>query len=184
MGLDRHPRLASTLRLAVFLGSGLVVATSAFAEEGHGGGHDLVLFPKPAELIPLIILFLLLIPLLDRLLFQPIFRILDARDERIAGARKRAAKLELDAAAVMERYRSAVATVRGEADEARKATLDEARRAHGERVARERNEAERRMEAAKREIDAALESARGSLRGEVEVLAREAASRILGRAVS
>ena len=184
MGLDQHPRLARPLRIAFSAAGPLFAATSAFAEEGHGGGHDLVLFPEPAELVPLMVLFILLIPLLNHLLFKPVFRILDARDERIDGARKRAARLELDAAGVMERYRSAIAGVRTESDEARKATLDEARRAHAERVGRERAEAERRMEIAKREIDAALQTARQGLRGEVEGLAREAASRILGRAVS
>jgi F-type H+-transporting ATPase subunit b len=184
MGLDQHPRLACLARLAAGAVGSLASAAPAFAEEGHGGGHELVLFPEPAELVPLIVLFILLVPLLNHLLFKPVFRILDAREERIDGARKRAAKLEQDAAAVMERYRSAVATARAEAEEGRKATLDAARHAHAERVARERHEAEGRMEAAKREIDAALVGARASLRGEIEGLARDAASRILGRAVS
>jgi len=74
--------------------------------------------------------------------------------------------------------------VRAESDAERKATLEAARQTQAEQVARERVEAERRMEATKREIDSALESARESLRRDVEALAREAATRILGRALS
>ena len=184
MGPDQKPRLAGPLAFVSLALASWLAALPAAAEEGHGGGHELVLFPEPFELVPLIVLFVVLVPVLDRLLFRPLFRVLDARDERIEGARRRSARLEKDAAAVAERYQSAVSDVRAEADAARKETIDEARRAHAERVGRERYEAEQRLEAAKRELDAALVRAREGLRGEVEGLAREAASRILGRVVS
>ncbi len=162
----------------------LLAAAPAIAAGGHGGGHDLVLFPEWAELVPLLLLFLLLIPLVNGLLFKPVFRILDAREERIDGARRRAGRLEQDAAAVLERYRVAVSEVRAESDAERKTTLEAARRAQAELVAGERVAAEHRMEAARREIDGALGSAREGLRRDVESLAREAAARILGRSLS
>ena len=143
-----------------------------------------MLFPEWSELIPLIVLFLILIPLTNAILFKPVFRILDARNERIEGARKRATKLDQDAAGVVERYRSAVRAVRAEADSERKATVEQARRAQSEQIAEERSEAERRMEAARREIESSLTRARESLRSEIESLARDAAARILGRTVS
>jgi len=172
--------LAPSLTAAGFA----LAAEPALATAKHGGGHDLVLFPEWTELVPLLVLFLLLIPLVNELLFKPVFRLLDAREERIDGARRRAAQLEHGAAAVLERYRVAVSEVRAESDAERKATLEAARQTQTEQIARERVEAERRMEATKREIDGALESARESLRRDVEALAREAATRILGRALS
>lgn len=172
-------RITATLAVAPVLG-----AAPAFASEGHGGGHALVLFPEWAELIPLIILFVLLIPLVNALLFKPVFQIIDARTERIDGARRRAARLEQDAEAVLERYRAAVSDVRAAADAERKATLDEARRAQAARVAAERAAAERRIETARGEIDSALRAARQHLQQDVESLANEAAARILGRALS
>jgi F-type H+-transporting ATPase subunit b len=164
--------------------SHVLLAAPAFASEGHGGGHSLVLFPEWTELVPLILLFLLLIPLVNTLLFKPVFRILDAREERIDGARRRAARLDQDAAAVVERYRASVAEVRAESDTERKATIDAARRIQADRIASERAEAERHLEAARAELDTELVGARASLRQDVELLAREAATRILGRPLS
>jgi F-type H+-transporting ATPase subunit b len=173
--------LAPSLAAAASL---VLAAFPALAADTHGGGHGLVLAPEWTELVPLIVLFLLLIPLVNGLLFKPVFRILDAREERIDGARRRAERVERDAASVLERYRAAVSEVRAESDAERKTTLEAARRAQAEQVARERAEAERRMEATKREIDGALASARESLRRDAQALAREAAARILGRALS
>ncbi len=175
---------ARRLRPALLAAASAVCAARPAHAAGDGGGHGLVLFPEPAELIPLIVLFLLLIPLVNALLFQPLFRILDAREERIDGARKRAARLEQEAAAVVERYRAAVAGVRAEADVERKATLEAARRAQGERVGAERSAAEQRIEAARAAVERELVTARASLRGDVEALARDAAERVLGRALS
>jgi F-type H+-transporting ATPase subunit b len=173
----RRPHLAVVTSL-------LLAAVPALAEEGHGSAHTLVLFPEWAELIPLIVLFLLLIPLVNTLLFKPIFRVLDARQERIDGSRRRAARLEQDANGVLQRYRTAVSEVRAEADAARKLTIEEARRAQAEQVARERAEAERQRERTKLEIDSALEAARKSLRLDIDALAQQAAARILGRSLS
>jgi F-type H+-transporting ATPase subunit b len=180
MGFPQHPRIAILSSIAALF----FAASPALASEGHGGGHSLVLFPEWTELVPLIVLFLLLIPLVNTLLFKPVFRILDAREERIDGARRRATRLEHDAAAVVERYRLAVSEVRAEADAERKASLEAARRAQAERIAVERAEAERQLEASRRELDGALVGARESLRRDVEALAREAATRILGRSLS
>jgi len=176
-----HSLLPAGLALAAAC---VLAAAPALAVEGHGGGHGLVLFPEWTELVPLIALFVLLIPLVNALLFKPVFRILDARTERIDGARRRAGRLEQDAAAVLERYRVAVAEVRASSDAERKATLEAARRAQASRVADEREAAERRIESARHEIDSALADARQRLRHDVEALASDAAARILGRALS
>ncbi len=170
-------------RSLTVLAGALLAARPALASGGEEG-HELVLFPEWNELIPLIVLFLILIPLTNAILFKPVFRILDARNERIEGARKRAAKLDQDAAGVVERYRTAVRAVRAEADAERKATVEQARRAQAEQIGAERGEAERRMEAARRDIESSLARAREGLRSEIESLARDAAARILGRTVS
>lgn len=179
---SRSGSRASVRRLVV--AGALLASTPALAEQGHGGGHGLVLFPEWTELLPLVVLFLILIPLSNLLLFQPVFRILDARAERIDGARRRAARLEQDAEAVLARYRGAVQTARAEADSERKTTLDAARRAQAERVARERAEVELQMERTRREIESSLEAARTSLRRDVDSLAQQAAARILGRSLT
>lgn len=156
-----------------------LVATPAVAA---GGGLEL--FPKPSELIPLIVLFLILIPLANQLLFKPVFRVLDAREERIEGARRRAERLARDAEALVGRYREAVEGVRSEADRTRKQVLEEARQRHAQQVGAERAAAEERIERARAEIGSEVATARTGLRGEVERLAQEAADRILGRAHS
>jgi len=181
---SRGPRTPSraTLPTLAFAAALLLHATAARAA-GDGEGA-LQLFPELSELIPLLLLFLLLIPVTDHLLFRPIFRVLDAREDRIAGARRRAQRLDADAAAVIERYQRAVTDVKDEAERARKELAAEARQAHAEQVAEARAEAEGRVEAARAELGSALESARRDLRGEAEQLAREAAQRILGRSLA
>jgi len=146
-----------------------------------GGGIEIV--PSAGRLIPLIVFFLLMIVPVNRLLLQPLLRVLDEREERIAGARARADSLGRDADAVLSSYEARIADVRGESELERRGTLDQARGRHGERVREARGDAELRIEAARRQVGAALEQARDQLHAEAETLARQAAERMLGRSL-
>lgn len=137
-----------------------------------GWGTLILLLFFPALLVPL-----------NALLFKPLLRLLDEREERIAGTRARAEKLEQDATATLERYEGSVRETRDEAERSRRAALEEVRREAQQQTAAARREAEGRIEAARREVDEALESARSGLRAQAEELARQAASQVLGRAL-
>jgi F-type H+-transporting ATPase subunit b len=129
-------------------------------------------------------LFLALIVSVNALLFRPIFRVLDERDERVTGNRRRAESLSTQADETLARYEQAVREVREDAERGRVATLEEARRASSERGASARDEAEGEITRARTEIAGVLEDARVRLRAEADDLARIAAGRILGRPLS
>jgi F-type H+-transporting ATPase subunit b len=135
-------------------------------------------------LIGLIAFFALLIAPVDRLLFQPLLRVLDERAQRIEGTRGRASRLVRQAEELLSRYERSVRETRDEAELQRKRALEAARAQGGARTSSARGEAEREIEAARGEILAALAGARAALRAEARELANEAAARVLGRPLS
>lgn len=152
--------------------------------EAQASGDQLVLVPEPAKLIALILLFTALVFPLNALIFQPIFRVMDAREEKTAGTRKRADQIVADADAMLERYEHSIREVRRDAEEARKQTLVHARTDGGAETSRARGHAESEVGRARAEITAALEEARATLKAQSAVLAREVAERALGRPLS
>lgn len=157
----------------------LVTTLAAQPALAAGGGIEIV--PEAGKLVPLIVLFCLMVVPVNRLIIRPLLAVLDEREERIAGARARAAEVGARADEVLSSYEERVAAARAEAETERRATLDEARAAQAERVAGERGEAESHIEQARREVGEALAQARGGLQAQAEELARQAAERMLGR---
>ncbi len=150
--------------------------------QAAGGGLEII--PNPATMIPLIVLFALMIVPVNRLLIQPMLRVLEERDERIAGARAKAGDVGKRADEVLASYEERVAAARDAAETERRSKLDEAKGAQADRVGQERATAEGRLEQARGEVQSALEQARGSLRAQAEQLARDAAEKMLGRSLS
>lgn len=128
--------------------------------------------------------FVVLIFPLNALIFQPIFRALDARAERIQGARERSQQLQIDAAQVLDRYETAIRDARAESEAARQSQLTSAREEQASLTAQARGEAERELERARGELAQSLESARATLRASADDLATTAAEQILGRSLS
>jgi len=155
----------------------LVLAVAGQAQ----ASDNLVLIPDPPLLLALIVLFALMVPPVNQLVFKPIFRVLDEREERIDGTRARAAQLERETDDVLTRYESQVASVRAEAEQDRRSLLEVARGDAAGETGSARAEAEREIDRARQEVATALESARASLRGQSQELARQAAASVLGR---
>jgi F-type H+-transporting ATPase subunit b len=156
----------------------MLVAGEAAASEG---GLELV--PDLQLLGTLLVIFALLIAPVNVFIFKPIFRALDEREDKISGTRLRAERLERDAQAVLARYQKAVREVREEAETARRARLETTRGETAQTSAEARAAAESEIERARAELSAALGDARASLRAQSQELAREAAARVLGRAL-
>ncbi|MDH3214190.1 MAG: ATP synthase F0 subunit B [Myxococcales bacterium] len=157
----------------------MLLASSARATEG------LVLEPDFRVTLPLlIVVFLLLIFPVNHLIFRPIFRVLEARKDRIEGNRARAAALSQQAEEVVARYERSLREVREDAEDDRRARLEVVRSETARGTAEVRAGAEREMAGAREEVTAALEQARAGLRAQAEELANEAAGRILGRPLS
>jgi F-type H+-transporting ATPase subunit b len=154
----------------------LCAGSAAASEDG------LVLLPDWFGKLPmLVVLFALLMFPVNALLFKPIFRVLDAREERTAGTRRRAEKVMKHADATLADYERAVREVRADSEQARKREASAAREENAIVIDEARADSERHLERARAELAAALEQSRQSLGANARGLADEAASRVLGR---
>lgn len=177
--MRERDRWIGPLTHATVVAAATVLASTARAAEG------LVLEPDVKRTLPLlIVVFLLLIFPVNRLIFRPIFRVLDSRKDQIDGDRARAEMLSKQAEEVLARYERSVREVRQDAERDRRERLQTARSEMAQRTAEVRAGAERDFGRAREEITAALDQARASLRAQAEDLANEAAERILGRSIS
>ena len=181
MKRDQTPRSAGLIpvcRAAAWAAAVLFAPVAASAEE-----HGLVLLPELGRIVPLILMFVVLIPFSNALVLKPLLRVLDERDARIGGTRAKADRLEHEAAEILARYEHAVRETREQGERERRTLLTEVRGEAQRAIASARGDAETRLGSARGEITASLESARGSLRGQAQDLARQAASQVLGRAL-
>lgn len=171
MRAEPSPWLTASAILA-----GLAIPASARAA-------DLNLIPDVAVVATNVALFLLLIYPVNRLLVQPLLRVLDERAARTSGALAqsqqlgddaRAARVELEARQNDARARAQAqrATILGEGEVQERAVLEAAR-----------DEATQTIEGVRRSIEGELAEARRGLQTDARALAREAATRILGRAL-
>lgn len=159
----------------------LAVALLA-ALPAQAAGAALEIFPDQ-RIFYLIALFVVLVFPVNKLLFHPIFRVLDEREARIEGARKQADEVGAEAEATLDRYRKAVQSAREEAEGSRKGVLEQARREQARLTGSVRSEAEAALNRAREEVAGALADARAQLRRQAQELAREAAARVLGRSL-
>jgi F-type H+-transporting ATPase subunit b len=170
---------ASRKALVLGLSIGSAFAVPASASEG-----SLEIIPDLRLVSLLIVLFLILVPLLNRLLFRPLLAVLDERDRQIEGTEARANELSQQAEQELARHEAAVREARAEAERARKATIDGAQSAQADSLAAARGEVARVVESARSELRAAMGEARRVLQGQSRELARDAAARLLGRSLS
>jgi F-type H+-transporting ATPase subunit b len=167
--------LLVSVALAVLLG-----ASEAFGAEG-----GLVLTPDFARTLPfLLVVFVLLIYPVNVLLFRPIFKVLELRDQKIAGSRESAERVGREADEILERYERSLQQAREEAEAERKQSLEAVRSQQVASTGDARASAEQEVSRTREEVDRALTAARESLRSQAEDLANEAAARILGRRLS
>jgi len=176
------PRPLTRLRERV-VGLG-IVAFGSITLAGPALAADELLIPDPQLLLIMLVGFALLVFPLNALLFKPVFAALDARAERIEGARTRSAQLQREADSVLERYESSIREARIESEARRQAALERARQEQSEVTAATRQETEAELQRARAELDQSLESARASLRAQAEELAQSAAEQVLGRTIS
>ncbi len=157
----------------------MVVAVPAVSHAAGGGG-GLEIFPDKRIVVQLLLFTALIIPI-HRFLFAPIMRVLEERKQQIDGARESAEAMQGEADAVYGKYRETLRSERERVETERRDRIDNARDERVKASEAARAQAEDRISAARSEIAITLEEARGQLRAEADVLAREAASRILGR---
>jgi len=167
-------------RIKVALGTMAGCALFAGAAVASEGG--LTLLPDWTGKLPILIaLFALLIAPVNAILFKPILKVLDAREERTVGTRQRAEKVMKAAEETLAGYEAAVREARAESERARKREAADARKQNATLVDAARAESERHLDSARTELAGALEQTRQVLGADARGLADELASRVLGR---
>lgn len=125
------------------------------------------------------LVFLLTLLLLDRLLFQPLMRVMDERQTRtsgmMAGAEQALQRHEELLNQLQEKIRQEKSSGYQLAESVRRQSLAEQR----ELVAQARARAQERLQKARQEIEKEAEGAREKLQGEVSKIADQISSRIL-----
>jgi len=129
-------------------------------------------------------LFFVLFFILRAFVFRPIMALFDARERSIDGAKREARQLEKDAEAKLERFEEQMAKMRREAGAERDQMRVEASKR--ERALLEEVKAETEAMVADAEAKMAEEAARvrGEIAAQTPALARQIASKLLGREVT
>ena len=166
------------LRCGAALAAGLLLAPAAQAAD------RLELMPDPIVTAVLLTAFIVIIFPLNRLIFQPLMKIMDEREERIDGARARAAEVEQQAEDSLNRYRETLRAAHDQATEQRRVRINEAREQLLGVTGRAKEDAELELTRAREALSASLGEAQDSLRAAAGDLASLAAERILGRSLT
>jgi F-type H+-transporting ATPase subunit b len=156
-------------------GSVLVSAFSS-AEGGVEVDFDLTLV---GQIIVFIVLFLILKPLL----FDPMLHLFEERERRIDGAKLLARKIDEKSASALSTYETEMAKARTSANAEREKLRNEGLKAESEILARVRGATARLMEDGRKQMQTEVQGARAALQNETGPLARELATRVLGREV-
>lgn len=134
---------------------------------------------QPSVMIWTIINFCLLMLVLDRLLFRPLFKVMDAREEKIGRVRRAAAEREearIRAAAEAEERQNALAA------EAERSRLERLARARAEAAAAEdraREEGKARVAAWEKQVSEEEETLQKSVETGLDELVEAAVSKIV-----
>ena len=144
---------------------------------------DLNLIPQAEVVAANVALFLLLIYPVNRLLVQPLLRVLDERDARTSGALAQSQKLVDEARSARTELEAGLNDARARAQTRRAAILGDGETQERALLEAAREEASRAIEGVRRSVQSELADARASLQTESRALAREVATRILGRAL-
>ena len=150
------------------------------AAEGH----------KPAPLVDIdgtvfvqLGLFLLLLLFLNRLVFRPYLALLKERDENIDGARTEAQTMNDRATTDLDSYEDQVMKARKEAATVRAELREEGEKTAAEVLAEARGQSEAKITAARDKIHKSADAARLALRTRADGIAKEIATKLLGREV-
>ena len=144
---------------------------------------ELNLIPDAAVVATNVALFLLLIYPVNRLLVQPLLRVLDERAARTSGALAESQQVGDEARARRVDLETRLAEARSHAQARRSAVLADGEIQERAVLEAARGEAAGMVEAVRASIRIELTEARRDLQSDARALAREAATRILGRAL-
>lgn len=159
----------------------LAVSTfvEATASEGSAVNVDL-----DASLVVQVGLFILLLVILKPLLFDPMLKLFDAREEKTTRTRREATKEDERSAKALAKYEGILAKAREAGGLERDQLRAEGQKKESEILSLVRAQATTTIEDGRKNIANEGKTARGALEAEASQLGKAIASRVLGREVS
>ena len=128
-----------------------------------------------------IVIFIAAIFILNTLVFKPFMELIDRRDKLTKGSIKEARELEEKVKQIILEYEARLNEARAQAQEERNKIVREAETAAAGIVANTREETVALLDDAKKKIESEAEVIKEKLKGDVQLLSNEIASKILGR---
>jgi F-type H+-transporting ATPase subunit b len=129
-------------------------------------------------------LFLILFVALKPILFDPMLKLFEERERRIEGARKSARDIDTTSAGALAKYDEAMAKARTEGNTERDRIRGQGLAKEAELLAKVRAATSKQTDEGRRKAQEELAEVRESLRAEMPGMARQLASRVLGREVA
>ena len=133
------------------------------------------------SLVYQIVLFLVLWFVLSKVLFRPYLKLLDERESKTAGALHDTADLEREGARLKAQYEERIAQAQAAGGAAKEAILQEARQRREQVLSQARQEATSMLELVRQEVESQMGKERQLAAAEAATVARQMASKILGR---
>jgi F-type H+-transporting ATPase subunit b len=134
-----------------------------------------------ASLIPAILIFLAVVVGLNYILLRPLYRVLDERAARTAGVVEAAKKDVNYSVELFNQYEAAIRRGRADGYRLMDSARDEASKNRARALAEARSEAERMVEESRKSIQQQAAESKSRLSREVDEIAQEIATSILGR---
>jgi F-type H+-transporting ATPase subunit b len=131
-----------------------------------------------------VILFVVLLLILNKVLFQPYLQLLEERERKTTGAQHDSAELGLEGAQLRAWYDEKIAQAQAAGYAAKEAILQDGRQQRERILSQAREEATRTLESVRREVAAAMEQEKRLAATEAVAVAAEMVSKVLGRRVA
>jgi F-type H+-transporting ATPase subunit b len=127
--------------------------------------------------------FFLLLGVLHVLLYRPLLKVLDSRKETIEGSRRRVAELDAQISEKMAAYQAQLHEAKLRGNQEKSTLRQQAAREETQVLTIAQREASERLQVLKSSVASEADAARQGLRNQVETLAGQIASKVLGRGV-
>ena len=127
------------------------------------------------------VIFAIFIIIVKPLLFDPLMKLFEERERRTEGAKVLARRMDERAGELLRRYESELDAVRRVAGEERDKLRAEAQRLEAQILADARAEAAKLVEEGKKKLDVERKTIRAELSARAPQIAKDIASRVLGR---
>jgi F-type H+-transporting ATPase subunit b len=161
---------------SLYLSNGMTPPVLAFGASGGGVNIDFDL-----SVVVMMVVFSLLIVILKPLLFDPVLKIFEEREKRTEGAKAEARKMQEQAGDLLTRYERELERVHQVAGAEREKIRLETARLEQEILAKGRKVASDIVDQGRAKIAKDVQAIQFNLGSQSEQLARQIASRVLGR---